>query len=230
MRIVGITVCVRFGDYLQTTAEHNLPVFDDWIVVTDPQDLETIEVCKSNGLIPVLSRRHQEHHEDDFNKGKMINDGIKAASKLSDKCWLCHTDADIVLPKDLRARLERSLRLVAAPTVFRRCLFGMHRLMCNSREDWEYYLQAGNTSRFELECKRSSKKNLPVGFFQMWHNSRRLFYPERFGTATTSDLEFAKNFKIQERRFFDEYCIHLSQPGWCRGRDWKGRVSQRWSG
>ena len=46
VKIEAVTVCVNYGDFLAVTAEWNRHLFDQWVVVTTPDDELTREVCR----------------------------------------------------------------------------------------------------------------------------------------------------------------------------------------
>lgn len=46
MRIEAITVSVNYDDFLAETLPLNRPLFDDMIVVTTPEDVETQRICR----------------------------------------------------------------------------------------------------------------------------------------------------------------------------------------
>lgn len=217
---VGITVCVNFSDFLEETLPRNRNEFDRMIVVTSPDDVATQEVCwKCRATCLSLFEPGKN-----FNKGVAINLGISAAPKTG---WLCHIDADIVLPPGIFERSEEHMR--KAPS---RAILGCHRKMCYSRADWESFLQ-GNTSvlRPELDwknrpVKRNGKNAVPVGYFQLWRANTGIMYPTEFETAATSDLHFGRLFA--PRIFLEEWAIHLGSVPHERGLDWNGRKTPPW--
>ena len=50
MRIEAITVCVGYADFLAETVKENLPVLDDLVVITSPDDEKTRAVCRKHNI------------------------------------------------------------------------------------------------------------------------------------------------------------------------------------
>lgn len=223
MNIEGIIICVNFSDYLAETLPRNRFFFNRVTVVTSPEDVDTQQIAMSNGCRVVKSTSYLDGG--DFNKGKLINEGIAASSK---RCWLCHIDADCVLPTGLRpkiAELEPKLRK-------HECIVGLHRKLIESYADWLRYT-SGNKSvavperdGFNRPVKRQGKNVVPVGYFQLWHTDSKQLYPEDCPSANTSDVGFGKKFR--QRVFIDDYVLHLSSEKHQRGTDWEGRTSKPW--
>ena len=97
MRIEAVIVCVGYGDFLAATLPENLPLLDDLVVVTSPDDEETRAVCRKHSVHHVLSEDHRR--DGPFNKARMIQRGF---DQIGAQDWILHLDADIVLPRKFR--------------------------------------------------------------------------------------------------------------------------------
>lgn len=95
--IEAVTVCVNYSHFLKI-AISNKNHFDKWFIVTTREDLKTIKLCKEHNLECIYTEKLHENG-DRFNKGKAINDGLKAMER---KDWIIHIDADTVLPDNFR--------------------------------------------------------------------------------------------------------------------------------
>lgn len=224
MYVEAVTVCINFADFLAETLPRNRGQFQRWVVVTSEEDNKTKQVCLNNNAEIVVTERHKENGAD-FNKGKAINDGLRYCRRRG---WLCHVDADIVLPDEFGQRLPRLVTSAAGHCHAVHCIYGIHRLMCESYRLWQQYLWEENLGLFSQECERRSGVHLPVGFFQLWSGLLNRWYPEHIPTATTSDLEFSKQWHPHQRRHLDERCIHLSSVPHERWLNWRGRTSPVW--
>lgn len=92
-KLSGVVVSVNYADKLAQTLPRNINLFDEFVVVTTEDDIETQRVARENGATLVLSNRcFEEDHA--FNKGRMLNEGLAA---LKDPDWVILTDADITL-------------------------------------------------------------------------------------------------------------------------------------
>jgi hypothetical protein len=91
----GITVCVDYWDYLEITLPKNLHHFEDFLVVTAPQDTATQELCKKYAVkthITDAFYRKGAH----FNKWLALEEGLDVLGRLG---WLCIIDSDIIMPE-----------------------------------------------------------------------------------------------------------------------------------
>ncbi|MDF2427621.1 MAG: glycosyltransferase family 2 protein [Nitrosopumilus sp.] len=216
--ITGITVSINFGDFLKTTLPINRLLFDDYIVVTSPEDELTQKIAKENDCILVITDRHKKDGAP-LNKGCAINDGI-------DQCktdWICYIDADIALTEAVKTEcLDQN------------CLYGINRLMCESYEDWFEYRLSGKTNHLYIKdekeglrlAKMPSNKKYAIGYCQIWKNKKGIKYPEESHTTLFDDLHF--NDRFSKVHNLDKSCIHISSSEWVRDLDSRGRKSGKW--
>ena len=71
----AVTVCVDYSDFLAETIPTNRPHVDRWIIVTSPDDHETLDLCHHHNL-EVISTRDFYRDGDIFNKGRAIERGL----------------------------------------------------------------------------------------------------------------------------------------------------------
>ncbi len=216
MYLEAVIVSIHFGDYLAETLPRNLSMFDHLVVVTCVDDEETQRLCHDEKIDLVVTERHLEGGG--FDKGKAINDGMR---KFHFKDWLCHLDADIIVPGAFRRYLPNFVALNYRPGM----IFGCQRLMCESLSAWQQFLITNRTRHFRPDNRRTVK-HWPVGFFQLWQAEDHQWYPEGITVARSSDIEFSKKFRY--RCHSEESVIHLSADQWERGRDDLGRTTLRW--
>lgn len=220
MYLEAVTVCIDYGDFLKITLPRNKKLFDNYIVVTSPTDLETQAICKEHNIGFVKSVRGLS--ERGFNKGKFVNDGLDALRKTD---WILHLDADMVLYEDTRKKLE-------AQAVDRNVFYGSARQMCPSAEEWQYYVETGKQKTNWGRQGRS--QNIGVGFFQLFNaradclKGNAVWYPEQFDTAGRSDRFFYRKWQ-QRVKLKSMACVHLEQGGTPMGENWKGRKTARFT-
>lgn len=219
MHVAAVTVCVNFADFLADTLPVNRPHFDQYVVVTSPEDAATQRLAKRHDCTLVITERFRE--DGAFNKGRAINDGLDAADARQ---WVCHLDADIVLPLLFRLWLKNVRRLVRDPQHLRQTLLSLHRVCCTSREEWLRFRKTG-THDWPVEKLRRWNQ-VPAGYLQIWHASMPVRYPETSPTAGGSDLEFGRQFVY---RFTCEHprVIHLETKKQTSA-DYAGRRSAKW--
>ena len=225
MFLEAVIVCVDFGDFLSTTLPINRREFSRTIVVTSPEDELTEKVSVENGATLLLTTRYRENGT--FNKGKAINDGLALCKKRG---WVVLLDADISFPRHFHRRL--SINLKREP-MQGQTLYGLHRLMCPSYQEWLHYLRH-RTHVWRLDKRRGPRKK-PAGYFQLW-NAREMpnvRYPENYPDKPDAfggyhgDLAFARSFP-RCRHLEAPYLIHLDAKGNGGASDYAGRTSPRW--
>lgn len=225
-----VVVCVNYSDFLCWTLPFNKQHFDRMVVVTSSEDKKTQKLCEYWNVMCVVTDVCYENQET-FNKGKMINEGLK---HLSQKDWVLHLDADIYLPPTF-GNILRSLKLD------KESIYHFDRLMCESFEDWIKFLQQPTLQHenhiwvhqhkeFRLGvrlCKLAYGGMLPIGYSQLWNQCHfKYTYPTEHTTAARGYVQFALKFDRDKRQFLPEiFGIHLETKitGEGMGSNWNGR-------
>lgn len=241
----AVTVCVGYGDFLATAVEYNQPLFDNWVIVTCPDDSETRRVCHKYGLRCIVSREYKRDNAK-FAKGRMINAGI---AQLSQRGWMLHLDADMLLPRMTR-------RLLIDSDLDTQGLYGCDRAMIRSWPEWKQLLNSGyllrsHESHWRVNlppkldiCTRFSATihgYCPLGCFQLFHHDSMYDdrhpgllvrpYPWEHNDAARSDIQFALQYDRRDRHLLsDLVAIHLESEPAKMGANWKGRKTRRWGG
>lgn len=240
----AVTVCVGYGDFLAQTAPVNAHIFDRWLIVTTPDDMETREVCRKHSLPTLLTEDGKGDAGDggDFRKGRMIERGLQ---HLSADGWRVHMDADIALPSRTRHFMETA-------ELEKTKIYGMDRVMCRSYEEWQKVLASNylTTLHHDYHNRVRWPEGLPVGarwadinfgyvpigFFQLWHSKSDLWkgirikpYPTKHNDACRTDVQHGLQWDRPDRVLLPELiAVHLeSHPNAPIGVNWKGRKSPR---
>lgn len=234
----AVTVCVGYADFLYETVKQNAQHFKRWVIVTTPEDKQTIELCRRRNLDCVTTRAF--YNDGKFNKGRGISLGM---NYLSTDCWAIHIDADVVLPTKFRQMID-----VAGPV--QGFLYGADRVNVTSYDQWLKFLHSGylhDQHGFHLCCSFPQPANVgtrvirgrhgyvPIGFFQMFHNSdgihvgmRYKDYPDCNSDAAHSDIKFALHWDRQWRALLPEIVtVHLESEQCQFGTNWKGRKTKQ---
>lgn len=98
-----VTVCVGRAEHLRETLEHNAKQVDELIVVTNGYKTYAEAVSMLFMEIENVRGIQSDRYQDDghaFNKGRMLNDGLKALAPDAD--WVVLADCDVFLPDNLR--------------------------------------------------------------------------------------------------------------------------------
>ena len=236
----AVTTCIGYDDFLAETVKWNIPLFDRWIIVTDPSDTATREVCRKFNLQCLLSEDGKKEKAD-FAKGRLIDRALKM---LSADSWRLHIDADIALPHRFRHLLEMAC-------LQEDMIYGIDRVMVKSWEQWQKLLGTGymQGGQYNYQCYVQFPEGFqlgtrwanpqvgwcPIGFFQMWHGSQDEWrgtwvksYPTTHNTGCRTDVQHALQWDRTKRALIPEAIgVHLESEDSPRGANWKGRKSKR---
>jgi hypothetical protein len=167
-----------------------------------------------------------------FCKGKGINAGL-AVLRQTD--WLCHLDADIVLPPRAREFLDRA-------QLDRQCLYGIDRTMVPSWDAWARFVSDPQPQHAQqVFCfpgefptgvriwKPEYSGYLPLGYFQLWNVASGITtYPDEHKDAARGDMLFAAQWARPKRALIPElFAWHLESAQGPMGANWSGRTSPR---
>jgi hypothetical protein len=236
LKIEAVTICVNYSDFLSETIKFNKGLFDRWLIVTEPGDGATRELCRRHNL-PTLLSTDGTRLSQDFNKGRLIERGLK---HLSAEGWRLHIDADIVLPFDFRHRLE-------AADLQEDTIYGIDRLMVKNWDQWQQVIKSGylQGGQFDFHCRTTLMRPfemgsrwchpqfgyIPIGFFQLWsssqdeyHGARIKPYPMAHGNACRTDVQHGFQWDRHKRALIPEIIgVHLESEPAPLGANWKGR-------
>jgi hypothetical protein len=101
MKLQAVSLCLYYSDYLAATVA-NRRHFDRWVIVTVPEDRETIEFCREHELECLLSTTLREDGWDfdpKFRKASALNEAL---DQLDPAGWALILDADVLLPTGIR--------------------------------------------------------------------------------------------------------------------------------
>ena len=222
MKIECFVTSVNFGDYLYYSLPSFKDMFDNVVVITSPDDLNTQNVCKMNGVDVFLGDPHKDGAI--FRKGHMIDEALK--SKLKYNEWVLILDADIYIPPQTRERIEEE-------KLDPECLYGGTRIQAAAFSDFQKYLI---DPTYCLDWHRRDgvfkRRWQVIGYFQLFNYNYLpkfgdngpepngpYYYPTTSSDAGYDDLLFSDSWgKIG---FLPLYLIHLSPFQ----QYWEGRGS-----
>jgi hypothetical protein len=238
MRIEAITTCVGYADFLVATVPENLPLLDELVVITSPEDQETQAVCRRHSVHCVLSEEHKRNGGG-FNKGRLINRGL---DQIGGHDWVLHLDADIVLPRKFRQLIQWAHPDPAGLYGFdRQNLVGFDRWqkLKQYAGGWDNHAhESGHWFHPELPMGSRWVSSLhgfvPIGFAQLWHGCASVRngyhvrrYPTEHGDAARTDVQFALQWDRRHRHLIPEIIVlHLESESAGLGANWKGRTTK----
>lgn len=194
-RVVMITVCIGQADMLKKTLKYNHREADLIIVVTEKEDTETVKECSLFENVVVQFTEKKNLYGAIFNKGAMINDGIRRAESEGYK-WVLLTDDDIVFPKGFR-------NSVVTKTYNPGTLYFAERVDCDGKDIDK--LITGPISVKRMFFENPGKNRRAWGYFQLFRTDSSFLggklYSEEYFSAGHVDKEFMRRWP-KERRFF----------------------------
>jgi hypothetical protein len=235
MYLEAVIVCVNYSDFLAHTLPENRTMFDNMVVVTSLNDLDTVRICNKYNVRCIQTDAFYQNKEV-FNKGAGINVGLKALNRTG---WVLHLDADIYLPPLTRHVLRKEC---LQPNK----IYSADRLMCPDYESWAQYRRSWRSvhedwSFTHLDLFRAGSRIVqygeyldegtpdgwvPIGYFQLWNpnGSGIHTYPANHGAADRSDVLHAKQWTRANRVLIPEVVvIHLESEECTMGANWRGR-------
>lgn len=200
MKLVGITVSTRYTDFL-TLCLGNARMMDLWVIVTDPDDRETIDLVRSHEKIHLLFHPLWGPR---FDKSGAIRKAQEYVHAAEPKSWVLLVDSDIVLPVGARQVMERCLPPVDDAT---------NRLWSVQRELYE------DPDAYLHERPQRVEELMHYGFFQLYADKNK-WYSTSSRDASACDVKFRDLFCGHETLPFR--VKHLGETA----RNWKGRVTK----
>ena len=215
MKLQAVTVCINYADYLVCIVE-NRRHFDRWVVMTVPEDRETVAVCGAHGI----EWRHSKVLKPDgsdfnaaFNKSGVINEGLEA---LDADGWVVLIDSDVRLPRHFRERVS------ALPLKSGAMYGAAGRKLCDERPMFDMLVECEPWDRF---CDRQSGI---FGYFNLFDlEGKNNRYPVRDAATggEHDDSRFQDLFLLEDRRTVPMTVIHTGRP-W---ENWHGRASAKFT-
>lgn len=205
----AIIVSVGYDDILALTLPRNAHHFEQLLVVTAPDEFDTMEVTR---LVENASWLETPVFYPDFNKGAAIEEGFDLLGRDG---WICHLDADVILPR----KIEWPKLKLGHLYLGRRRICSDIELGAKLPEDeWEQY----------PVCQEQI--GWP-GFFQLFHADdpvleKRPWYPTDWRHAGGADTEFNNKWPDEKRELVGFSVLHLGSPR----LNWWGRQTPRLDG
>jgi len=219
-----VIVCAGYSDMLAWTLPLNKRHFDRMVVVTSYEDAQTRQLCNMLGVIshPVgMEVIHKNGAA--FNKGAMINAGIEWGGMAACDTIIL-TDADCILPDDLRETLES--RHYDKDVLY---FAGRFNIPEDRREEWLATYTNDRSNKDDVAFLHSD----PVGYFQMFRTESNCLtmptiYSETFHNAGGSDFEFAHSRFKASHVCLEIPVLHI--PHGPLAGNWAGRTSKTLGG
>lgn len=197
-----IIVSVNYNDFLLPTLTRNIETFDNITVVTSNEDKMCQMICEKFKVNYITTDIMYDEGAK-FNKGKAIN---LAINSIKDPGFILLIDADIIVKDRINTEYLDT-----------ETLYTSDRWMCETYDD--LYKWETDVNSLKKHIKNESDRGL--GFFQLFHYSKAISYPETSENAAFSDLLFRDKFT--QKQTIKNHIIHLGKSY----TNWDGRKTDR---
>jgi hypothetical protein len=212
LKCVAIIICIDYADYLEVTLPISAQIFEKIYVVTQKSDKDTIKCVtnllekdsnssKYNNIELLFTEKEKLQENGCFNKTAIVMEYQEIMHPKYHDYWICHLDADIVLPLELKTMNLNDLD--------KNFLYGIRRKIFLTRDDYK-----NNKVRHVHVGEQIS------GYFQLYYDKTKLYKKNKRGEY---DIEFSHSFG-NNKKYFSFTCDHLGSFG----LNALGRRSQKW--
>lgn len=227
-----LMVCVNYGDMLRLTLPFNQQMVHNMVVVTVPEDKETLAVCQEFGIKTLEYRccfcpYDKEIVKDEtkmFHLSKMINQGLMYIYENFPDNWCLYLNSDVIL--------NPNMKILDIDKLSPEYIYGVNRYLIPTKKDFDKISKDGKIDFGTLDEHFEDKEGdgiVALGFFQLF--KKKVFYDQQYleGTkvvnydASHSDILFVNKF-VGKKKLKNYHALHLGMPG----VNWGGRVSDRW--
>ena len=213
LSLVGLCVSYNYFDTLQFMLPINYLHFECIYLITQPDDIETIEFCKQFINVKVLFYNFKNNNKS-FDKYGALNCGQREMYKDYPDSWYLIIDSDIILPNNM-------IDILINENLNVNCIYGGLRYnVLKSSELLKKKQSIKHNDNYIYNNILWNKKTPPsiLGCFQLY--KKHVFHYENYKNAGAGDYDFGyKNFNlfchIQKLVYF-----HLGKGG----INWNGKV------
>jgi hypothetical protein len=165
----SLLVSVNYSDYLECVLPMNNRSFEEIIVVTVKSDVECQRICKqySNVTCIVAPDSMLKENGAVFNKGALLNQGMRYLISNEYAGYLCLTDSDVIF-NDIRLT-EHVKELTSLGINCRTTLMGMARYIIESCEDYITWKNNPNLDHKFLKRLGDEKERTLLGYAQIFY-------------------------------------------------------------
>lgn len=212
MKLEAVTVCIDYGPKLRQCIE-NARFFDKWAIVTVERDKETIDLCRNKPNIELVYSDRIYEGGAPFAKGRAVNEGLQ---RLDMSDWIIHIDADVRLPSNFKKVINPPAEgsWIFDPTVNSATLY-------SNQLDPEFiygsvrYKEDGTPTQETIPETNEPYDSVGMrfcnGYFQLWHSSIEITYPENSTDARQDDMSHFTRWPLDKRRFLPLKVIDIDQ-------------------
>jgi len=198
--IIPVVMCVNMADYLTITLEKNRHYFQNYIVVTSPDDHLTLELCEKYS-VQTITYDNFFPLDAKFNKAGGLLYAQQQLHEAFPEKWILMMDVDIVIPSSCISTLQYCIDNGLLDTTQ---LYSVKRFDVLTHDE------------LEDECQTREYTLPGAGYFQLYYDKTK-YYNSFSESAAQTDIYFA--FKFEKRILITTHIYHLGEEG----MHWNGR-------
>ncbi len=187
--LIGLCVSYNYFDTLQFMLPVNYLHFEKIYLITQQNDLETIEFCKKFENVIVLFHNFKNNNKR-FDKYGALNYAQEIIYKEHPDSWYLIIDSDIILPNNIIDILEKE-------NLNNECIYGAFRInVNNTRELMHKFINDENINILQNNILYIKDKPPSIlGCFQLY--KKKVFHRNNFDNASEGDHYFGyDNFNL----------------------------------
>jgi len=203
-------VCVDYSDLMAITLPYNRHHFSEVLIVTTPDDTNTIQLAESHDCQMYLTREFYEGGAS-FNKWLALESGLDHFGRHG---WMCLMDADVLWPKEIKHQ-EYEIGKLYTPL---RHMFSDITDPFPQEHEWKRYRTHGNTGEW-------------AGYTQIFHADDYHLGPSpwhqtNWKHAGGADSFFQRKWEPQNKVRTPWNVLHVGEAG----KNWCGRATELMDG
>lgn len=187
--LIGICVSYNYFDTLQFMLPVNYLHFEKIYLITQTNDLQTIEFCKNFENVIVLFHNFKNNNKK-FDKYGALNYAQEIIYKKHPDSWYLIIDSDIILPNNIIDILEKE-------NLNNACIYGALRVNINNTEDLMHkHIYDNNLNFFQNNILYIKDKPPSImGCFQLY--KKKVYHRVDLDDASLGDYYFGyDNFNL----------------------------------
>jgi hypothetical protein len=207
--LIGICVSYNYFDTLQFMLPVNYLHFEKIYLITQRDDLQTIEFCKQFENVQVLFYNFKNNGKK-FDKFGALNYAQKTAYTAYPDSWYLLIDSDVLLPNNF-------IKILCNENLQVNCIYGTPRFDCLKTSELLNKTYKPYKTEYDMNYWRGRPPTV-VGFFQLY--KKKVYHPNNLPDASKGDYLFC-HYNFNMFCTLDNLmCFHLGQSG----VNWKGKT------
>jgi len=209
--LIGLCVSYNYFDTLKFMLPVNYMHFDKLYIITQEDDIQTVEFCKNFENVELLFYDFTNNGKN-FDKYGAMNYAQYIIYDTYPNHWYVNIDSDILLPNNF-------IEILISKTLDEECVYGMLRIRILKTSELMNKNKLLNKYKLKIENNSCKEYNIrPIGFFQMY--KKKIYQSLEYNDASGGDRHFSNCFNKYEH-IKDLFCFHLGPTS----KNWNGKIA-----